>query len=126
MLRSRMNLAAKIAEQAESLEAEPERQVSGAPLSFATAPELVAEVAADEPRSLPPAIARLKDVVHERIIDDFDQSQLAELDSEAARQLLRRAASEILALQNVQGLGAYREALLEEIVDDVLGLGPLE
>ena len=79
-----------------------------------------------EPRALPPALLAVKEAVHRQIIDDLDQSQLAALDSDAARSLVRRAAGEILSLQQIQGIGAYREALLDEIVDDVLGLGPLE
>ena len=128
MLRSRMNqaTAARIFDESEAPQEAPTRPhlafVEGA--ETYREPELAPM--ADEPRVLPAPIARLKEVVHSRIVEDLDQSQLLTLDATAARDLVRRAAGEILALQQVQGIAQYREALLDEIVDEVLGLGPLE
>ena len=78
------------------------------------------------PRALPAWLLLVKDALRRQLTEAFDPSLLAELDEDAARDLVRRAAIEVLDEQHVQGVGAYRNALLEGLVEDVLGLGPLE
>ena len=79
-----------------------------------------------EPPPLPPSLQEMRLRVHERLIDDLDQERIARLSPEDARRMLREDAAAILAQQQPQGLGDYRQALVDEVVDDVLGLGPLE
>ena len=77
-------------------------------------------------RTLPAHLQTVKHTVHEQIIEQMDQAELAELDERSARSLVRHAAAELLQADHVQGIGGYRDTLLDEIADEVLGLGPLE
>ncbi|GMU39275.1 MAG: secretion protein [Chloroflexota bacterium] len=75
---------------------------------------------------LPPALAHLKEQVHRRLIDELDQDRLAKMTAEAARVEVRQATADIVAGYPLQGAGELRQLLIDEVVDDVLGLGPLE
>ena len=60
------------------------------------------------------------------LIDTIDLSQLARLDIESAREEIRDIVNDIIALKNIVMSIAEQEDLLEDICNDVLGLGPLE
>jgi pilus assembly protein CpaF len=60
------------------------------------------------------------------LIDSIDLAALANLPSPDARKEIRALADEILKLGLTGLSGVEREELLEEICNDVLGLGPLE
>jgi pilus assembly protein CpaF len=79
-----------------------------------------------EPPPLPPSLANLKDAVHRQLVEELDEQQLGALDSAEARVLVRQAAQQLLVQQTLHGAAEFRQRLVEEIVDDVLGLGPLE
>ena len=68
----------------------------------------------------------LKTTVFAALIDTIDLSQLAQLDTESAREEIRDIVNDIIALKNVVMSIAEQEDLLEDICNDVLGLGPLE
>ena len=68
----------------------------------------------------------VKTSIFSALIDTIDLSQLAKLDLESAREEIRDVVSEIIALKNVVMSIAEQEELLEDIVNDVLGYGPLE
>jgi pilus assembly protein CpaF len=97
----------------DALKAPPEPAVREAPLR-----EQV------EPPPLPPAIAQLRATVHEQLLHTLDT--IVDGDDEETRLLVREAILALLAQQEVRGLAEYRERLVQEIVDDVLGLGVLE
>src|SRR5690606_10471450 len=60
------------------------------------------------------------------LIDSIDLSQLATMDSQAAREEIRDIVSEIIALKSIVMSISEQEDLLEDICNDVLGYGPLE
>ena len=101
---------------------------SAAPVDAAapSAPRRPAPPPMPEPVLLPPALDAVRQRVHQRLVDEIDQQRLAAMTPEAARRALRDEALAILATQQQQGLGDHRAAIIEAIVDDILGLGPLE
>ncbi|MBT9291282.1 CpaF family protein [Prosthecodimorpha staleyi] len=68
----------------------------------------------------------VKSSIFSALIDTIDLSQLARLDIESAREEIRDVVNEIIQLKNVVMSIAEQEELLEDIVNDVLGYGPLE
>lgn len=68
----------------------------------------------------------IKLTVFSALIDTIDLAQLARLDLESAREEIRDIVNDIVALKNIVMSIAEQEDMLEEICNDVLGLGPLE
>ncbi len=68
----------------------------------------------------------IKSTVFSALIDTIDLSQLSRLDIESAREEIRDIVNDIIALKNIVMSIAEQEDLLEDICNDVLGLGPLE
>jgi pilus assembly protein CpaF len=68
----------------------------------------------------------VKTTVFNALIDTIDLTQLAKLDSVAAREEIRDIVSEIIQIKNVVMSISEQEELLEDICNDVLGYGPLE
>jgi pilus assembly protein CpaF len=68
----------------------------------------------------------IKSTVFSALIDTIDLSQLARLDQDSAREEIRDIVNDIIALKNIEMSIAEQEDLLEDICNDVLGLGPLE
>ena len=95
----------------------------------------LAPAAAPPPRIEPPQEPQrrhseeyydVKTTVFNALIDTIDLTQLAKLDSAAAREEIRDIVSEIIQVKNVVMSIAEQEELLEDICNDVLGYGPLE
>ncbi|MHA1158730.1 MAG: ATPase, T2SS/T4P/T4SS family [Alphaproteobacteria bacterium] len=68
----------------------------------------------------------IKSTVFSALIDTIDLSQLSGLDIESAREEIRDIVNDIIALKNIVMSIPEQEDLLEDICNDVLGLGPLE
>jgi pilus assembly protein CpaF len=68
----------------------------------------------------------VKSIIFSALIDTIDLAQLARLDLESAREEIRDIVNDIIALKNIVMSIAEQEDLLEDICNDVLGLGPLE
>ncbi len=68
----------------------------------------------------------IKSTVFSALIDTIDLSQLSGLDQESAREEIRDIVNDIVAIKNIVMSIAEQEDLLEDICNDVLGLGPLE
>ncbi len=68
----------------------------------------------------------VKTTVFNALIDTIDLTQLANLNTDAAREEIRDIVGEILTLQNVIMPISEQEDLVEDICNDVLGYGPLE
>ena len=68
----------------------------------------------------------VKWTVSSALIDTIDLSLLARLEIESAREEIRDIVNDIIALKNIVMSIAEQEDLLEDICNDVLGLGPLE
>ena len=115
-----------------------------APQPAASAPQAAEMKAAAQPRQQAPAAPPkpepapepqrkhseeyydVKTTVFNALIDTIDLTQLAKLDSSAAREEIRDIVSEIIQIKNVVMSIAEQEELLEDICNDVLGYGPLE
>jgi pilus assembly protein CpaF len=67
-----------------------------------------------------------KSAIFNALIDSIDLSQLATMESEAAREEIRDIVAEIIALKSIIMSISEQEDLLEDICNDVLGYGPLE
>ncbi|MEZ6000338.1 CpaF family protein [Hyphomonas sp.] len=67
-----------------------------------------------------------KTTIFNALIDTIDLSQLAQLDSESAREEIRDIVVEIISIKNVVMSLTEQEQLLDDICNDVLGYGPLE
>jgi len=68
----------------------------------------------------------VKTTVFNALIDTIDLTQLAKLNSAAAREEIRDIVTEIIQIKNVVMSIAEQAELLEDICNDVLGYGPLE
>ncbi len=69
---------------------------------------------------------QIKSSIFSALIETIDLSQLARLEVESAREEIRDVVNEIIQLKSVVMSIAEQEDLLEDIVNDVLGYGPLE
>jgi pilus assembly protein CpaF len=84
------------------------------------------------PKAPPPAderseeYYRTKTAIFNALIDTIDLAQLAQLDTDSAREEIRDIVIEIISIKNVVMSIAEQERLLDEICNDVLGYGPLE
>ena len=74
----------------------------------------------------PPTTAELRRDLHRKLIDEIDQAALSGMPETEARSFVEEAAAELVNREVSAGLGGFRERLLEQLVDDILGLGPLE
>jgi len=68
----------------------------------------------------------LKASVFAALVETVDVSQLSNLDTDTARGSVRGVVAEIVAAKKIVLSSTEQDALLEDICDDVLGLGPLE
>lgn len=69
---------------------------------------------------------RMKASVYNALIETIDLSQLAQLDNKVARDEIRDIVNEIIAIKQVVLSINEQEQLLSDIINDVLGYGPLE
>jgi pilus assembly protein CpaF len=68
----------------------------------------------------------IKTIIINALIDSIDIVQLDRLDPASAREELRDVANEIFSIKNIVLSMAEQEQMLEDICNDILGLGPLE
>lgn len=78
-----------------------------------------------EPKANPKLVA-LKRQLHQKVITDLDVGSMARWNSETLRLEVRRQTEFICATENLEGLQISRETLIQEVLDEVFGLGPLE
>jgi pilus assembly protein CpaF len=67
-----------------------------------------------------------KTAIFNALINTIDLSQLAQLDAKGAAEEIRDIVAELIALKNVSISTVEQERLVQDIVNDVLGYGPLE
>ncbi len=120
MLRHRFGPSRQPAAESALPHEQPPQAADDRPVGAVAAPPMAG------PQPLPEALVRLKETVHQRLINELDQSRLSKLTPEAARRTVGEAAQDLLNQENARGLGEFRLRLVDEILDDVLGLGPLE
>jgi pilus assembly protein CpaF len=69
---------------------------------------------------------KTKTAIYNALIETIDLGQLAALDAKTARDEIRDIVSEIIAIKQVMMSVAEQEQVVGDIVNDVLGYGPLE
>ena len=67
-----------------------------------------------------------KSTIFNALMNTIDLAQLAQLDTRAASEEIRDIVAELVAIKNVSMSVAEQEHLVQDILNDVLGYGPLE
>jgi pilus assembly protein CpaF len=67
-----------------------------------------------------------KTAIFNALLNTIDLSQLASLDHKAASEEIRDIVAELVAIKNVSMSVAEQDNLVQDIINDVLGYGPLE
>jgi pilus assembly protein CpaF len=67
-----------------------------------------------------------KTVIFNALLNTIDLSQLAQLEQKQAAEEIRDIVAELVAIKNVSMSVAEQETLVQDIINDVLGYGPLE
>ena len=70
--------------------------------------------------------AAIKQRVHDRLIREIDPRKLGQMEPERLRKAVEEAIEGLLVTENVPSMSALRQTLVSEIIDEVLGFGPLE
>ena len=73
-----------------------------------------------------PTTTELRSKLHRTLIAEIDQTALSRMPQDQARASVAAAARELIGREVPAGLGSFRDRLLEQLVDDILGLGPIE
>ena len=73
-----------------------------------------------------PDFVELVHSLHETLIESLDTSKLTDADEAAARQLVAEAAEQLIAARDIPAYGEARIRLVRAVVDEVLGLGPIQ
>lgn len=68
----------------------------------------------------------LKSKIHRRLIEEMDTTQLNDINPKELRNLIRQAVNELLMEEHALLTQAERDRLVDEILDETMGLGPLE
>jgi pilus assembly protein CpaF len=68
----------------------------------------------------------VKGVIFGALVEAIDLAQLAQLDADSAREEIRDIVNEIISIKEIAMSLSEQEDLLDDICNDVLGLGPLE
>ncbi len=118
--------------------APPPAAAAARPAAPQATPSPAASASASNPNApIPPGKAQqerqkseeyydIKSSIFSALIDTIDLSQLARLDPESAREEISDVINEIIHLKNLVMSIAEQEELLADIINDVLGYGPLE
>ncbi len=69
---------------------------------------------------------QLRVKIHKRLIEEMDTSQLSDINPTELRKQIRQAVNELLMEESALLTQAERERLVDEILDETMGLGPLE
>lgn len=72
------------------------------------------------------AFQQLKVRIHERLVDELDLAMLAHVSQDELSLEVREVSKEIIAEEKLKLDDATRERLLNDLFDEVFGLGPLE
>ena len=71
-------------------------------------------------------LERLKQRIHNKLVDKLDLSRVGELEGETLRREIRLVVEHLCDTQDVLLNRNERERLIEEVLDETFGLGPLE
>ncbi len=76
--------------------------------------------------ALTPAQEELVQELHRRLLEEIDIAKLSKVTAQDARQIVSEAAQAILAREYRQITGVTRDLVIQRLLDEALGLGPLE
>jgi pilus assembly protein CpaF len=68
----------------------------------------------------------LKHVLHRKLLERINLDRLAEIDAPRVRREVRSAVAALVAEEDPSLAGEAREALIDQVLDEVFGLGPLD
>jgi pilus assembly protein CpaF len=85
-----------------------------------------AERAAARREGMRASVQKLKERIHRRLIERLDLTRLSTISREELRTQVRDVVESMLAGESGPLVGFNRERLIEEIMDETFGLGPLE
>ena len=116
----------KRAEKAAEAAAEGPRSTTGldqlrAAQGGTTAPAVVTEIV----REQSDYYHATKTTIYTALLNTIDLAQLAQLDIKAAAEEIRDIVAELVAIKNVSMSSSEQEHLVQDIINDVLGYGPL-
>jgi pilus assembly protein CpaF len=92
----------------------------------ATVPRTPSSRPATIPNANPDAYHELKHELHQKLVEKLDLATIERLPREQLRDELRLIMNQILATSDLPLNRVEREQLVEELLDEVTGLGPLE
>jgi len=69
---------------------------------------------------------QLKASIHEELVESLDLSEIGKIDQQQLRKQFRAIAEEVCRVRAKQLSRRYQERMLDELQDEVFGLGPLE
>ncbi|MBI1352806.1 MAG: ATP-binding cassette domain-containing protein [Acidobacteria bacterium] len=72
------------------------------------------------------AYVELKHVLHRKLLERINLDRLAEIDAPRVRREVRNAVASLVAEEDPNLRDAEREALIDQVLDEVFGLGPLD
>jgi len=83
---------------------------------------------ASQPQATPPEVEfqRLKTAIHEELVESLDLSMVSDIDEDQLREEIRRLAEEICRDLGKSLSEADHQRMLDDLLDEVFGLGPLE
>jgi pilus assembly protein CpaF len=102
---------------------------SGTPEPQAARPKAEAPSPAAEPAAKAGLDDRLQDVkvaIFADLLDSVDPTELSKLDAHAVREEISDIVAEIISMRNLVLSAAEQAVVIDDICNDVLGLGPLE
>ena len=71
-------------------------------------------------------VTRYKDDIHKRLLEVVDLARISSLDADDARNQIREICRQLIAESSLPMSLTVREQVIQQIEDEVLGLGPLE
>ncbi|MDG2469030.1 MAG: hypothetical protein P8M80_07110 [Pirellulaceae bacterium] len=78
------------------------------------------------PNSKSDEFETLKRTLHTKLIDKLDLTKVGDLEGDRFRKEIRRVVEHVGDVENTLLNRIERDRLVDEVMDDVLGLGPLE
>ena len=73
-----------------------------------------------------PSFEELKQRIHSKLVDKLDLSRISELEGEVLRREIRAVVEHLCDAEQTMLNRSERERLIDEVLDEALGLGPLE
>ena len=73
-----------------------------------------------------PELVELKHRLHRRLIQRINLDRLSQVDAPRVRNEVRTAVAQLIADENFSFQNGDRDAVIEQVLNEVFGLGPLE